>query len=83
MFASAMAPSYEVLSVLRILTGIAVGTMQTSLNVMVAEYANARRRATAVSIYAAGQPIGGVLGGIIVAALLPTSNGTLGSFSAA
>ncbi|MGW6172284.1 MFS transporter [Arthrobacter sp. NPDC055138] len=70
MFASAMAPSYEVLLVLRILTGIAVGTMQTSLNVMVAEYANARRRATAVSIYAAGQPIGGVLGGIIVAALL-------------
>jgi benzoate transport len=70
MFASALAPNYETLLALRVLTGIAAGTMQTSLNVLVAEYSNGRRRATAVSLYSAGLPIGGVLGGIIVAALL-------------
>lgn len=70
MFASAFAPNYETLLALRVVTGMAAGTMQTSLNVLVAEYSNARRRATAVSLYSAGLPIGGVLGGIIVAALL-------------
>lgn len=70
MFASAFAPTYEVLLAFRVLTGIAVGSMQSNLNVLVAEYSNAKRRATAVSIYSTGQPIGGVIGGIIVAALL-------------
>jgi benzoate transport len=70
MFASAFSPNYATLLALRVVTGMAVGAMQTSLNVLVAEYSNARRRATAVSIYSTGQPIGGVIGGIIVAALL-------------
>ncbi|WP_404285338.1 MFS transporter [Glutamicibacter arilaitensis] len=72
MLASAFAPSYEILLIFRVITGLAVGTMQTSLNVLVSEYANNRRRATAVSIYSTGQPIGGVIGGMIVAWLLAT-----------
>lgn len=70
MLASAAAPGYLSLLALRVLTGLAIGTMQTSLNVLVSEYSNDRRRATAVSLYSTGQPIGGVIGGIIVAALL-------------
>lgn len=70
MFGSAMATDYYMLLGMRILTGIAVGTMQTSLNVLVAEYSNAKRRSTAVAIYSTGQPIGGVLGGAAVAFLL-------------
>lgn len=72
MLASAFANSYETLLVTRVVTGLAIGTMQTSLNVLVSEYANNRRRATAVSIYSTGQPIGGVIGGMIVAWLLAT-----------
>ena len=72
MLASAFAGDYQTLLVTRVITGLAVGTMQTSLNVLVSEYANTRRRATAVSIYSTGQPIGGVIGGMIVAWLLST-----------
>src|SRR5699024_4258241 len=70
MFGSALATDYYMLLGMRVLTGIAAGTMQTSLNVLVAEYSNAKRRSTAVAIYSTGQPIGGVLGGAAVAFLL-------------
>ena len=70
MFASAFAPSYEVLFVLRFVTGVAIGTMQASLNVFVSEYSSARRRSTTISFYSAGLPIGGVLGGIIAGILI-------------
>lgn len=70
MLASAFAPSYGVLFVLRFITGLAIGTMQASLNVFVAEYSSAKRRATSISFYSAGQPIGGMLGGIIAGILI-------------
>lgn len=70
MFASAFAPSYEVLFALRFVTGLAIGTMQASLNVFVSEYSSAKRRSTAISFYSAGQPVGGMLGGIIAGILI-------------
>ena len=70
MFASAFAPTYEVLFVLRFITGLAIGTMQASLNVFVSEYSSAKRRSTSISLYSAGQPIGGMLGGIIAGILI-------------
>ncbi|CEA07065.1 4-hydroxybenzoate transporter PcaK [Arthrobacter saudimassiliensis] len=70
MLASAFAPSYQVLFVLRFITGLAIGTMQASLNVYVSEYSSAKRRSTAISLYSAGQPIGGALGGIIAGVLI-------------
>ncbi|MGW5138163.1 MFS transporter [Nocardia beijingensis] len=67
---SAMATGFTMLLVVRIVTGVAIGTLQACLNVMVAEYSSARHRSTAISFYTAGQPIGGTLGGIIAGVLL-------------
>ncbi|MCK9795925.1 MFS transporter [Isoptericola sp. 4D.3] len=67
---SAVATGYEMLLVVRVLTGLAIGTLQACLNVLVAEYSSARHRPTAISFYTAGQPIGGTLGGILAGVLL-------------
>ncbi|MCS5478919.1 MFS transporter [Corynebacterium sp. YIM 101645] len=67
---AAMSTSYEMLLILRILTGVAIGTLQACLNVVVAEYSSAKRRPISLSLYTAGQPIGGVLGGLVAALLL-------------
>jgi benzoate transport len=67
---SAVATGFTMLLVVRIVTGIAIGTLQACLNVMVAEYSPARHRSTAISVYTAGQPIGGTVGGVIAGVLL-------------
>jgi benzoate transport len=67
---SALATGFEMLLVVRVLTGVAIGTLQACLNVLVSEYSSTRRRATAISLYTAGQPIGGTLGGILAGVLL-------------
>lgn len=67
---AALAPSYTVLLLMRVITGVAIGTLQACLNVIVAEYSSHKRRPVSLSFYTAGQPIGGVLGGIVAAMLL-------------
>lgn len=67
---SAAATGYTMLLVVRVITGVAIGTLQACLNVFVAEYSSAKRRPVAISFYTAGQPIGGALGGIIAGVLL-------------
>lgn len=67
---SAAATGYAMLLVVRVLTGLAIGTLQACLNVLVSEYASAKHRPTAISFYTAGQPIGGTLGGILAGVLL-------------
>ncbi|MCX2754231.1 MULTISPECIES: MFS transporter [unclassified Gordonia (in: high G+C Gram-positive bacteria)] len=67
---SAVSTGFTFLLVVRVLTGLAIGTLQACLNVMVAEYASAKHRSTAISFYTAGQPIGGTVGGIIAGVLL-------------
>lgn len=56
----------------RVLTGLGIGAMVSVINPLYAEYANARRRDTAVAICNLGFPLGGVVGGIVAAAILPT-----------
>jgi benzoate transport len=54
----------------RFLTGLGIGGMLAAINAMAAEYSNARNRDMAVSLMAAGYPIGAVVGGSLVAVLL-------------
>lgn len=54
----------------RVLTGLGIGAMVSVINPLYAEYANARRRDMAVAICNLGFPIGGVVGGIVAAAIL-------------
>lgn len=70
MLAAVFAPSYEVLLAVRFVTGLAIGTLQATINVLASEFSNAKRRSTALAIVSIGQPIGGVLGGIITAILI-------------
>jgi len=58
------------LSIYRMVTGLGIGGMLASTNAMVAELANARRRALCVAIMAAGYPMGAALGGIVSGHLL-------------
>lgn len=58
------------LSVWRVLTGLGIGGMLAAINAMACEYSNERRRDLAVSLMAAGYPIGAVIGGSITALLL-------------
>ncbi len=70
MLVSAFAPGYGVLVVLRFITGLAVGTLQATANVLASEFSNAKRRSTALALVSIGQPIGGVLGGMATGALI-------------
>jgi benzoate transport len=65
MLTSAAAQSLMQLVPLRILTGLGVGGMITSLNTMVAEYSSDRRRKLAISFLQAGYPIGAILAGVV------------------
>lgn len=58
------------LSVYRFMTGVGIGGLITSINTMVAEYSNARRRALCVILVGAGFPIGAIIGGSIASTLL-------------
>lgn len=72
MFASAFATGVVSLGLLRALTGLGLGAMLAAINAMSAEFANRRRRDLAVSIMAAGYPVGGIIGGWGAAQLLRT-----------
>lgn len=62
------------LAVWRVLTGLGVGGMVATLNAIVAEFSNARRRNLAVSLMVVGYPTGAVVGGSIAALLLASSD---------
>jgi benzoate transport len=64
--------SLVVLSFWRIVTGLGIGGMLAAINAMAAEYSNVRSRPMAIAIMAAGYPIGGVVGGLVVSQLLKT-----------
>ena len=70
MLGAAFAPSYAVLLIIRLATGVAIGTLQATINVFASEFSNAKRRSTALAIVSIGQPIGGVLGGLVTGVLI-------------
>lgn len=72
MAASAFAPDAATLCLLRAYTGLGLGAVLAAVNALSAEFANRRRRDLAVSIMAAGYPVGGIVGGWGAAQLLKT-----------
>lgn len=51
----------------RIVTGLGIGGLLSSITAVTAEYSNARRRALCVSIMSIGYPLGALFGGLVVA----------------
>ncbi|WP_394833044.1 MFS transporter [Pendulispora rubella] len=70
MLLSAFAGGPVELAALRVVTGIGIGGMLASINVITAEYSSDRWRNTAVSLQATGYPIGATIGGSIAAVLI-------------
>lgn len=58
------------LSIWRVFTGVGIGGMLAAINPLVAEFSNNRRRHLNISLMVIGYPIGGVVGGSVVAPLL-------------
>lgn len=61
--ASALAGSVAALAVMRILTGVGIGSALTGVNVLVGEYSSDKRRSLAISLMTIGYPVGATLGG--------------------
>ncbi len=72
MFATAHVSTIGALAATRLLTGVGIGGMLATTNALVAEYANTKWRGTAVTIMAAGYPMGAIAGGSIATHLLAT-----------
>lgn len=70
MIAAAIAHDVVSLSAYRLATGVGIGGMLASVNAIVAEYSNNKRRHLCVTIMAAGFPIGAVAGGVIASHML-------------
>lgn len=70
MLLSAAAQDAWQLAALRAVTGVGIGGMLASINVITAEYASAKWRSTAIALQATGYPIGATIGGTIAAVLL-------------
>jgi len=70
MLASALTQSPRQLTVLRVLTGIGIGGILASLNVITSEYSSRRWRSTAIGLQVTGYPIGATIGGTIAAFLI-------------
>ncbi len=70
-FATAYAGSIPMLAFLRFMTGIGIGALMPSTVALTSDYAPDRLRATVTMWVFAGNPLGGFLGGQLIAALLP------------
>jgi MFS transporter, AAHS family, 4-hydroxybenzoate transporter len=68
---SAFAPSLTVLAVLRFFTGLGIGGAFPGAATLAGDYAPHRLRATMIMATFTGAPLGGFVGGQIVAVLLP------------
>ena len=70
-FATAYATSIPMLAFLRFMTGLGIGALMPSTVALASDYAPDRLRATVTMWVFAGNPLGGFLGGQIIALLLP------------
>lgn len=69
--ASAYATSIQMLAFLRFMTGIGIGALMPSTVALVSDYAPERLRAIVAMAIFSGNPLGGFLGGQLIAQLLP------------
>ena len=70
-FATAYASSIEMLAFLRFMTGIGIGALMPSTVSLASDYAPDRHRAAVTMWVFAGNPLGGFLGGQLIAQVLP------------
>jgi MFS transporter, AAHS family, 4-hydroxybenzoate transporter len=68
--ASAFAPSLGVLSALRFFTGLGIAGGFTGTTALTGDYTPQRRRATVIMVTFTGAPLGGFIGGQVIALLL-------------
>ena len=68
---TAFAGSIEMLAFLRFMTGIGIGALMPSTVALVSDYAPERLRAIVTMAIFSGNPLGGFLGGQLIAQLLP------------
>jgi benzoate transport len=70
MFLGSVSPSAPLLGASRIVTGLGVGGILASTNVIASEYSSSLRRGLSIGIYTAGYGIGATLGGLASASLV-------------
>jgi AAHS family 4-hydroxybenzoate transporter-like MFS transporter len=70
-FATAYAGSIPMLAFLRFMTGVGIGALMPSTVALVSDYVPDRLRASVTMWVFAGNPLGGFLGGQLIALLLP------------
>jgi AAHS family 4-hydroxybenzoate transporter-like MFS transporter len=75
--ASAYAGSVQSLAYLRLMTGFGIGALMPSTVALVADYAPDRLRAVVTMAIFCGNPLGGFLGGQLIALLLPSFGWTV------
>jgi MFS transporter, AAHS family, 4-hydroxybenzoate transporter len=69
--ATALAPSFGVLVVLRFLAGLGLGGAMPSFISLTSEYSPRRQRAVIVALLWAGFPLGGFVGGLLASRIIP------------
>lgn len=73
MILATRADSPQSLSIWRLVTGLGIGGMLSSINALTAELSNLRNRSLAMAIMVIGYPLGGTIGGLIVQQVLKGS----------
>ncbi|GAA1210039.1 MFS transporter [Prauserella alba] len=68
MFGAAMAPSMPVMAVFRLVTGIGVGGILASSNVIASEFSNAKNRGLAIGVFTAGYGVGATVASVVAKA---------------
>ena len=76
-FACVLAGSIPVLAALRFVTGMGIGTLMPASVALACDYVPERRRASLIMVVFTGAPLGGFVGGQLVAQLLPTYGWTV------
>lgn len=67
---SGLARGLEELAILRLFTGLGIGSLLSSINTIVMEYASRKRKDFAVAFMSVGYPIGATIGGTIAVFLI-------------
>ncbi|MDH2412988.1 MFS transporter [Nocardioides sp. CER19] len=70
MVLSGLAPSFGTFLAFRFFGGLFLGAIVPSVSVLVAEYANQRRRGTVMGVYGIGLPLGAAIGGFLSVQLI-------------